>query len=79
MDVVDLLPNHPCAPERYRFETLLPDMKRAFGILLEIDAVCCLDNVFGLETFELSGEFLDPSVFWINNQMSVIRHQHICD
>ncbi len=82
MNVIDLLPDHPSAPQRLSFETFLPNLMRraVMGILnREKPPARNVNDIGGSDSFQLTDKFLNSSVFGIYYQMNVVRHEHISD
>src|SRR2546422_11545491 len=64
MNVVDLLPDHPTAPQGHRLEALLPNL-----VTISVGAKSKLpgdsDNAFSRKTLERAYELLNSTIAWI--------------
>jgi Ca2+/Na+ antiporter len=76
MNVVDLLPDHPTAPQRNCFETLLPDLM-TFLAFRKSEPSSALQNCLGSVPLQIASKLPYAAIAWIHDQMKVIRHQNI--
>ena len=77
MNIIDLLPDHPEAPQRHSFKTVLPNLiDRVFVRSFKLKAVIVgyLDNSCGYEALQCACKSLDITVSWIDYQVEMIRH-----
>src|SRR2546427_9758779 len=73
MNVIDLLPDHPAAPQRERLKTFLPHfMTISIGVKSKLLADS--DNTLRRKTLERANELLNSTIAWITYQMKMIRH-----
>ena len=70
MNVIDLLPNHPTAPQRHCLETFLPDLSAESHAY----RLASGENTFCSKALESADEFLDATVARIADQVKVIGH-----
>src|SRR5438445_230844 len=78
MNVVDLLPDHPLAPQRNRFEAFLPNLV-TICMYPKSNLFAYPDNTPCREALERAYEFLDSTIARITYQMKMIRHQYVSD
>ena len=76
MDVVDLLIDHPAAPEWFCFETFLPNLMSIFSYG-KAKSTSRFNKILGSFALQVATEFNDAAVLRIGNEVEVIRHQHI--
>src|SRR5213080_2438619 len=73
MNVIDLLPDHPTAPQRERLKAFLPNlMTICVGIKSKLFTNS--DNIFRRKTLERTYELLDSTIAWITYQVKMVRH-----
>src|SRR5256885_3774939 len=73
MNVIDLLPDHPTAPQRERLKTFLPNlMTICVGVKSKLFAHS--ENAFGRKTLERTYELLNSTIAWITYQVKMVRH-----
>ena len=70
MNVIDLLPDHPAAPKRYRFKALLPQL-----VFRNSYIVIYLDESLRGNAFQRTSESRDVTVSRVKYEMKVIGHQ----
>jgi len=73
MNVVDLLPDHPTAPQPNRFEALLPNLM-AVSVRRKSNSSGRFDDRFGRKTLEPSDEFFNLAIARVTYQVKMIRH-----
>ena len=61
MNVVDLLPNHPAAPQGQSLRTFLPDL---MAVLIDVKEkpLACFDNAFRRKTLKFTDKFFDAAI-----------------
>ena len=74
MNVIDLLPNHPGAPQRQSFEALLPNLMREAISSLKTLIFRYLDDSSSGNAFQRARESCDVAIARIQYEMKVIRH-----
>src|SRR2546427_4228842 len=73
MNVIDLLPNHPAAPQRERLKTFLPNLvTTCVGMKSKLFAY--VDNALRRKTLERAYELLNSTIAWITDQVKMVRH-----
>src|SRR5215213_1702044 len=65
MNVIDLLPDHPAAPQGHSLKALLPDFMCKAISSLKSFIVTYRDDFSRCNTFERTGESLDIAIAWI--------------
>src|SRR2546425_5082271 len=73
MNVIDLLPDHPTAPQRERLKTLLPNLM-TISIRVESKLRADSDNAFSRKTLERANKLLNSAIAWITYQVKMVRH-----
>src|SRR5436189_5527642 len=73
MNVIDLLPNHPTAPQRQGFEAFLPNLM-TISIGVKSKLLADSDNAFSRKTLERTYELLNSTIAWITHQVKMIWH-----
>src|SRR5438552_6288541 len=73
MNVIDLLPDHPAAPQRQGFEAFLPDLM-TICIGVKSKSLADSDNAFSRKTLERTYELLNSAIAWITYQVKMVRH-----
>src|ERR1043166_6586635 len=72
MNVIDLLPDHPTAPQRQGLEAFLPHLM-TICIRVKSKMLADSDNTLRRKTLERAYELLDPTIAWITNQVKMVR------
>src|SRR5947207_16025246 len=65
MNVIDLLPNHPTAPQRQGLEAFLPNLM-TICIGVKSKSLAVSHNAFSRKTLERTYELLNSTIAWIN-------------
>ena len=79
MNVIDLLPDHPRAPQRQSFKALLPNLMCKAIALLKSFVVSYVDDAFRRNTLQRARESCDISITRIQYEVKVIWHKNIRD
>ncbi len=77
MNVIDLLPDHPGAPQRQRFEAVLPNLMCKGGPSLKSLVFGYIDDSSCCNTLQRACETCDIAITRIKYEMKMIRHKNI--